>query len=783
MDKQDFIKLKRTALDRYYKNLNDMQKQAVFCIDGPLLILAGAGSGKTTVLINRIENMIRFGGAYHAERMPQNLTGADVKLLETYSGEECKADALAAIVAENPVKPWNILAITFTNKAAAELKSRLAAKLGEAGGDVRASTFHSLCVRILRMEIEALGYSSNFTIYDTDDSLRVIKDVLKELNIDEKILAPKAVLGAIGRAKDTLMTPEEMLSANAPDYRIGQIAKVYDLYQRRLKSGNALDFDDIIIHTVRLFQQFPDVLAKYQNRYKYIMVDEYQDTNHAQYLLISQLAAAHQNLCVVGDDDQSIYKFRGATIENILSFEKQFKNAAVIRLEQNYRSTQNILSAANHVIANNAARKGKNLWTSAGDGEKVLFIRTEDETQESRVIADSILNNVSAGAKFSEHAILYRMNAQANTLEKSLKNNAIPYRVIGGTRFFDRKEIRDIVAYLSVINNTSDTLRLLRIINEPKRGIGSTTLESAQEISNTLGIPLFEVTGSAEEYATLSKRAAPLLQFAGLINSFIEISETKPLDYLLDELLRKTGYMQMLETQGFEGITRMENVLEFKTNIVQYMNNAEEPTLSGFLEEIALYTDIDNYDTQADSVTLMTAHSAKGLEFRYIYIAGMDEGVFPGRMAMDSDAELEEERRLAYVAITRAKERLTIISAERRMIFGQTVFPRPSRFISEIPAGFLNMKATTPTPKPARKREQAPKAPSSLTSIGVGVKSEPAAAPVKIVVGDRVSHKVFGEGTVISAKPMAADMLLEIDFSSAGVKKVMANFARLVKVT
>ncbi|MCL2035215.1 MAG: UvrD-helicase domain-containing protein [Oscillospiraceae bacterium] len=782
MDKQDFIKLKQKALIRCYENLNEMQRRAVFCIDGPLLILAGAGSGKTTVLINRIEYMIRFGNAYHSGDVPQGIADSDLKLLESYAGKACESDILSGIIAHNPVKTWNILAITFTNKAAAELKHRLASRLGEAGGDVRASTFHSFCALILRMEIEALGYSKSFTIYDTDDSLRVIKDALKELNIDEKILAPKAVLGAIGRAKDTLITPEEMLNTNGADYRMGQIAQVYGLYQKRLKASNALDFDDIIINTVRLFQKFPDILAKYQNRYKYIMVDEYQDTNHAQYLLISQLAAAHRNLCVVGDDDQSIYKFRGATIENILSFEKQFENAAVIRLEQNYRSTGNILSAANSVIANNTLRKGKNLWTSAGDGEKIMFIRAEDETQESRLIADSILGNVAAGATFSEHAVLYRMNAQANTIEKSLKNNAIPYRVIGGIRFFDRKEIRDIVAYLSVLNNTSDTLRLLRVINEPKRGIGIATLQSAQEIADTLGVDLFEVISTADEYAPLSKKAAPLLQFSELINDLIEMSETKPLDHLLDELIERTGYMRTLETQGFEGIARIENVLEFKTNIMHYQNAAKEPTLSGFLEEISLYTDIDNYDAGADSVTLMTAHSAKGLEFRNVYIAGMDEGVFPGRMAMGSDAELEEERRLAYVAITRAKERLVIISAERRMIFGQTVFSRPSRFVGEIPKEFLDMKTTQPQPLPVKKAKIPKKSPSSLTSIGVGVKSPPAAAPANFKTGDRVLHKVFGEGTVISAKPMASDMLLEIDFGASGIKKVMANFARLASV-
>ncbi len=783
---QEYISLRQAALQKYFSGMNEMQKRAVLTIDGPLLILAGAGSGKTTVLINRIENMIRFGSASSSKRVPQGIKAEDVAALRDYvESGKLTPDELASIIHENPIKPWNILAITFTNKAAGELKARLSAKLGEAGGEVHASTFHSLCSRILRRDIDKIGYSSNFTIYDTDDSLRVIKEACGDLNIDEKVLAARVILTAISRAKDTLMTPQQLFEAKKDDFRAESIARVYDIYQKRLKSSNALDFDDMIVLAVRLFQERKDILEYYQNRFKYVMVDEYQDTNHAQYLLISLLASAHKNLCVVGDDDQSIYKFRGATIENILSFEEQFENATVIRLEQNYRSTQNILSAANKLISNNLGRKGKNLWTDAGEGEKIFMLRANDEVEESRIISDSILEHVKAGAKFSDHAILYRMNAQSNSVERALAKNAIPYRVVGGTRFFDHKEIRDVVAYLNLINNTSDELRMLRIVNEPKRGIGKATLDSAREIASTLGIDLFEVLENSEGYAPIAKKAAPLTAFTKLIRDFIDMSETKPLDYMFDQILTNTGYMKSLESQGFEGIGRIENVLEFKSIIVKYIQESEEPTLSGFLEEIALYTDLDNYDMSADNVTLMTIHSAKGLEFRYVYIAGMDDGIFPGRMAIASEVELEEERRLAYVAITRAKETLTMISAERRLIFGQTTYNRMSRFVSEIPEELMDLKTTTVPKKDIPPKKAVPKIPGTPSSrtIGVGSGGTSYAAPIigdKINVGDRVAHKVFGEGKVLTAKPMASDTLLEIDFGGS-VKKLMANFARLTK--
>ena len=773
---EQFKRLRQQALEKYYSRMNNMQRQAVFQINGPLLILAGAGSGKTTVLINRIDNMILFGNAYH-NKSNRTATAHEQELLESYiNGGDADFDDVLNVLADNTIKPWNILAITFTNKAANELKIRLTATLGTAGEDVFASTFHSLCVRILRREIEALGYSRSFTIYDSDDSLRVIKDGLRAAHIDEKNMPARSVLSAISKAKDALLSPATLLAQSKGDYRLECVAKVYSYYQSTLKAANALDFDDIIVKTVELFAQYPQVLESWQNRFKYIMVDEYQDTNQTQYRLVSMLAAAHQNLCVVGDDDQSIYKFRGATIENILSFEHQFKDAVIIRLEQNYRSTQNILSAANGVISNNTARKGKNLWTNAGSGEKVHMIRTNDELEESRVVADAIVNNVEKGAKWGDHAILYRMNAQSNTMEKMFARQGIPYRIVGGVRFYDRKEIKDVAAYLAILNNSTDSLRLTRIINEPKRGIGASTIATAQEISNTVGESLFDVILRADEYAPLSKKAAPLLQFAKTIRTLADLSEEIPLDELLDELLERTGYLRMLEMQGDEGLTRIENVMELKSNIIKYMQDNEDWSLAGFLEEIALYTDIDNYDQEADTVILMTIHSAKGLEFPRVFIIGMEEGIFPGRASMNFPEELEEERRLAYVAITRAKELLTITCADRRMLFGQTMWGRPSRFVSEIPAEQLHLSGTRKeqTKQAAQQTNFAPQ------KIGVGsVKGEQS---VPLSVGDTVRHKIFGKGKITAASPMGNDTLLAISFETAGDKRVMANFAKLEKL-
>ena len=654
--------------------------------------------------------------------------------------------------------------------------------LGEDGGEVNAGTFHSVCVRILRRNIDRLGYTGSFTIYDTDDSLRVVKDSMADLGVSDKMFPPKAVLGEISRSKDKMLSPKQFIQSVGSDYRLSVIGKIYDRYQTRLKTANALDFDDLIVLTVRLFEEFPDVLEYYQNRFRYILVDEYQDTNHAQYCLVSLLAGKHHNLCVVGDDDQSIYKFRGATIENILSFEKQFRNAVVIRLEQNYRSTQNILDAANAVISHNQERKGKRLWTQNGDGEKIVVRRASDESAEAEFVASSIVENVKNGRKYSDHAVLYRMNAQSNSVERYFIRSNIPYRIIGGHKFFERKEIKDMLAYLNVINNPSDSVRLKRIINEPKRGIGASTAAAAEQIAEGEGIPLFEVLREADTYPALSRRSGPLKEFVRIITELAFAAEQESLEDLLDLLLQETGYRLMLQADGPEGEVRLENIEELKSNMKNYEEeNQDDASLSGFLEEVALYTDLDNLNQSEDSVVMMTLHSAKGLEFPYVYIVGMEEGIFPSRNILNFPEELEEERRLAYVGITRAKEKLYLLSAASRMLFGSTTRNRSSRFLEEIPGELTDRKdLTVHTYTPYQPQTKQVPAAFSVEPAGRPAKAAPAAIDFK--VGDTVSHRVFGNGMVVSMTPMANDVLVEVAFDKVGTKKIMANFARLKKI-
>ena len=722
-----------------YDTLNPRQMEAVNHKEGPILVLAGAGSGKTTVLIARVAKLIESG-----------------------------------------VRPWNILAITFTNKAADELKNRLVTKLGMDAADVFASTFHSMCVRILRRDAEVLGLPKSFTIYDTDDSLRVVKKCLKNLGMEEKQFPPKPLLGAISHAKERLEDPRDMadLAERNGDYRMKVTAKVYAAYQKELHEAGALDFDDLLCETVRLFRTKPEVLEYYQNRWEYIMVDEYQDTNHVQYMLVALLAKKNKNLCVVGDDDQSIYKFRGATIENILSFERQFPGAKVVRLEQNYRSTQNILSAANGVIAHNTERKGKNLWTSNGDGSKIVIRRCVDEDREAEFIADKVLEGIGKGAKYSDFAVLYRMHAQSNSLEKAFMRTGVPYKIIGGLKFYERKEIKDMLAYMSVIVNPADNLRLERIINEPKRGIGATTLAAAQHISDVTGLSLFDVFEHSDEYADLYKKSAALKGFTGTMRELMKIAEDFDAESFFDALCEKTGYIDMLRAQGIEGETRLENVGELKTNLMKYQNEAQNPELSGFLEEVALYTDLDRME-ESECVLMMTLHSAKGLEFENVFVIGAEEGVFPGMQAIYDMNEMEEERRLAYVGITRAKRNLFLTAAASRMIFGQTSHNRLSRFAEEIPEEY---------------KEFFDESESRRKTIGYHFDEQPngniriektySEAPKTgdtYRKGDVVIHKVFGKGTVLSAKPMSGDTLIEIAFDKAGTKKLMANFAKLKK--
>lgn len=784
----NFNDIKNKLIDNEFKSLNDMQKKAVYHVNGPLLILAGAGSGKTTVLINRIANIISYGDARNKDMSDKYLSDIDSDLLS--KADEFGMDSLNEdekgyvknLLSYNRANPWQVLAITFTNKAAGEIKERLKQKLGDDALSIWAGTFHSACARILRREIGNIGYETSFTIYDMDDAARVVKDCVRELQINDKQFTPKQLVSIISGFKDKLIKPKEALESAGDNYRIQTAAKVYARYQERLKAANALDFDDMIGLTVELFEKNPDILDHYQNRFKYIMVDEYQDTNVAQYRLVSLLAKKNANLCVVGDDDQSIYKFRGATIENILGFENDFPDATIIRLEQNYRSTQNILDTANAVIKNNVNRKGKNLWTENGEGEKIYLNITTDESSEARFIRQRITDNVALnGKKFSDHAILYRMNAQSNSIERDFARSAIPYRIIGGHKFYDRKEIRDAMAYLSVINNQNDTVRLKRIINEPKRGIGDATLVAAEQIAEGLGVPMFDIISHAGEYPLLSKKEKALGQFSDIMTELIDKAEYMPLIELYNNMIELTGYKKYLQSKGDEGITRLENIAELGTNILQYCKENEDATLTGFLEETSLITDIDNFDVDADAVTLMTVHSAKGLEFPYVFILGMEEGIFPGMQAAFDDSELEEERRLAYVAITRAKEELVVTTAKSRMLFGKTLRNRPSRFIEEIPPKLKNVDDQTLV----NGKTDAPMKPQKKDKPSIDTwKSVPKVDPVLIdfSVGDRVEHKIFGGGEIVTAKPLGNDMLLEIEFTKAGHKKVMAKFAKLTKV-
>lgn len=787
MDK--FTKAKQKALNKYFSRMNDMQRQAVFTVTGPVLVLAGAGSGKTTVLVHRIANMILFGKASETGGR-QDISDNDIDFLNKYDGDRSPetVQKLRELIADDPVKPWNILAITFTNKAAKELRERLSAMLSEEDNKVNASTFHSACMKILRREADRIGYDRSFVIYDSDDSQRLIKTAMDALDISDKAFPPKSVAAAISSAKDKLITPAMFEEEAAGDYRKIKQAAIYKAYQERLKAANAMDFDDIIMLTVRLFEENPDVLEHYQNLYKYIVVDEYQDTNTAQYRLISLLAAKYRNLCVVGDDDQSIYKFRGATIENILSFEEQFKGCRTIRLEQNYRSTQNILSAANEVIANNEARKSKKLWTDKGDGELITLYKSPDEQREASFVAGIIKKGVEAGGKYSDYAVLYRLNAQSNSMEKALSLAGIPYRVVGGLRFYDRKEIKDVLAYLSVISNPGDMLRFKRIVNEPKRGLGESTISMIEQMSIDMGIPPVEVMRRSESFQPLAKKANALMKTADLFLSLTEASKELPLDELFTLVTEKTGYAAALKAQGEEGAARLENVGELGSNIKTYMEskreNGEEPTLSDFLEEISLYTDVDKLSADEDAVSLMTVHSAKGLEFPTVFIIGLEDGIFPGTRSMDNPENLEEERRLAYVGFTRAKEKLYLTHAQQRMLFGSTQRNFLSKFVKEIDKKYIEKIDDTVTA--VRKADSEAIAPSRSYTIQAELakkkmESTHKAAPDEFKPGDRVKHNKFGEGTVISSSPMGGDFMLEIAFESVGTKKIMANFAKLVK--
>ena len=768
----------------------------MFTVNGPLLILAGAGSGKTTVLINRIANILRYGDAYNSTYLRDDLDENDIAACKAYieNGTPLTTETQEHL-SVSACAPWRIMAITFTNKAAGELKDRLCAMLGEAANDICASTFHSTCARILRRDGERIGYSSHFTVYDTDDQRRLMKSILKELDISEKNITPKSILNEISRAKDSLISPAEYALTVGDDFRLKIISRAYTTYQKRLEDADAMDFDDLINKIVELFKKCPDVLEYYQNRFRYLMVDEYQDTNHAQYTFVRMLAEKSGNLCVVGDDDQSIYKFRGATIENILSFENTFQNATVIRLEQNYRSTQNILDAANAVIEHNTERKGKTLWTQNGTGAMIHLHTAENETDEAERITKIILDGVAAGRKFSDYAVLYRMNSQSLTFERNFAKSGVPHRIIGGTRFYERREIREMIAYLSVINNPSDEMRLRRIINTPKRSIGDRSVEVAAQIGQQTGETLFEVVSHAKGYPALSRAANKMTLFAAQMQGLIELNndEKVTLGELYDELVERIDYLNFLKTDDPESAEdRAANVQELASNLRRFEEENPEGTLSDFLEEVSLITDIDNYDNNADSVVLMTVHSAKGLEFPVVFLPGMEENIFPGMASVYVPSEVEEERRLAYVAITRAKEELYIFHAESRMIFGMTNRNRVSRFVEEIPETLVEHTrsrdySARPVSMPsfggAKPFGEAPKTKSVAEAGGFTPKPRVKPAPAGTYrVGDTVLHKAFGTGLIVSATPMANDTLLEVAFDKVGTKKLFANFARLTKV-
>ena len=793
-----FLDARRAYIRSRFPHLNPMQQEAVLQTEGPLLILAGAGSGKTTVLINRIYNLLKYGSGSDSELLPPFASEDMIRELEEHGP---LADEYAAM---DPVSPWQILAITFTNKAAGELKTRLETLLGESSRDIWACTFHSACVRILRRDCDRLGFTRDFTIYDTSDSLSLIKHILKDQNLDEKYYPPRGILSEISRAKGDKVLPPEFCAEAKKTVNLHrqQIGEIYTEYVRRLSVSDAMDFDDLLLFTVMLLSEHEDVLDYWQRRFRYVLIDEYQDTNLLQYELSSLIVGKYKNICVVGDDDQSIYKFRGATIENILSFEERYQGCRCIRLEQNYRSTGHILDAANAVIRNNTERKGKELWTDKPSGDLIELYTADSEKEEAQYVASKMLAGYSKGANWRDFAVLYRKNAQSNSIEFALKRNGIPYRIFGGTRFFDRAEVKDILSYLSVVSSPGDNLRLERIINTPARGIGSKSIEVALSLAAEEGKTLFEVISQADRYEDLARPAMRMRAFATLIEELRAFSEVNTPDLLFDEIIEKTGYIRALKEKNTqEDLARAENVEELKTSILTYMRESGDTTLAGYLANVALYTDLDNYDTSASAVTLMTMHSSKGLEFPHVFIIGMEETIFPSMQAIGESAEMEEERRLCYVAITRAMQSLHLVCARERMIFGKTTSNRVSRFVDEIPEEDIHKNV----PKGYGYRDAAPQSYHQRSESGYGSgydSSSIVRRPVQkgfdthtiklpvtpkteqkpllqLSVGDAVRHQAFHEGTVVKITPMGNDALLEIDFPSVGKKKLMLRTASL----
>ena len=880
---QEFCKLRDTYIEKQFGRLNEMQRAAVFTTSGPLLILAGAGSGKTTVLVNRIANLIRFGSAHGSSWTPREVTEDDVKALRTALMTDTDAPGwLDGMLRKDAVRSWNVMAITFTNKAAGELKERLRNMLGgEEGDEVFASTFHSACVRILRRWAEEIGYPRSFTIYDTDDSQRVMKTVYKELSVDDKFFPVKSAINQMSRWKDQLVSPAEALQTPAKDTKGALAARIYAAYEKKLKEAGAFDFDDLIYQTVQLLAEHKEVRDFYQNKYRYLLVDEYQDTSVAQFRLVSLLTGPEKNICVVGDDDQSIYRFRGATIENILNFERVYPGTKTIRLEQNYRSTSNILNAANCVIQHNTERKGKTLWTQNGEGDKVQVYTAENEQDEASHIADIIGQHLREGGHLADHAVLYRMNAQSAPLESYFTRAGIPHKIVGGQRFNDRKEVKDIHSYMSIVANPRDDVRLRRIINEPARKIGATTIDVIADLAGQEGVSMLEIIRHADQYAKLSRAIAPLYKFYQIYERLQDSLENKTLDEFASDVIEITGYKAMLEADAAKGhedaADRLQNLGQLVNNVKNYCDQqGEEASLEGYLEDIALISDIDNYNESADQVVLMTIHSAKGLEFPYVFLIGMEEGVFPSEMSKYSEADLEEERRLAYVGITRAKKELYISNSVTRMLYGRTQRNEPSRFLREIEpeyleetrspvleqrsrlggwgssysdtvpggasgysgasgwgrgsssygsyggstgygnrSGYLNREYNAGESRgfgsgyagrgssssgygsgysgsasssggfgSGYSRPAVPKTPAKqINFTGTLATKTNANTKKHYEPGDVVEHKVFGRGTVVAVKPAAGDQIVEIRFEKVGIKKTMANFAPLTKIT
>ncbi|MCQ2428439.1 MAG: UvrD-helicase domain-containing protein [Clostridia bacterium] len=832
-----YLAAKRKLFDKLYRKLNDRQREAVFAVNGPILVFAGAGSGKTTVLVNRVAQIIRYGNAYESDRIPENLS------LQTVEGfEECielEPEELKAVLDEfavDPCPPWAVMAITFTNKAANEIKERLASIFGDSGmaDSVWAGTFHSICMRIIRSHPAEAGVAPGVTIYDTDDQKKVLTSVLKEMDVDEKQFTPKSCAAAIGRAKEQLMTPAQYERENGHDFSGKVFSTVYSRYQERLTESNAMDFDDIIMRTVLMLRENSEIRRSYANKFRYICVDEFQDTDPAQFELVKLLGSGRGNIMAVGDDDQSIYRFRGATVENILGYADSFSGTRVIKLEQNYRSTSTILGAANAVISKNKTRAEKKLWTDKGDGEKIILETCESEEAEAVKITDIIRTSVAKGEyHFRDFAILYRVNAQSNAIERTFSRSGIPYRVFGGQRFNDRKEIKDVTAYLQIIANPADSVRLRRIINEPKRKIGDATMEAVAAIADETGSSMLGVMEHAEDFMALARVAQKLKDFTGVINSLRDIyAGGCPLDAFIGQVLDRTGYRQMLIDGGEAEKDRLDNVNEYISNAIEYMRNEDSPTLEGFLERNSLVADVDKYDEDADAAVMMTVHSAKGLEFPVVILPGMEETVFPSGMSLDDPAEMDEERRLAYVAITRAQKRLYILCTKMRVLYARTTYNKPSRFIGDIPEKFIDNRTPeslsgrngrgsysdypsryqsggygygdggrrrsfdsifddddgytpsytySPPAKSGGGRIAAPKSYAATVSAGKAKAASPSEPTEVFSAGDRVLHSAFGEGTILSAKQMGNDSLYEIAFDTVGTKKLMAKYAKLKK--